>query len=217
MLVHARERERARARVCALLASAQVQYPWMSVDLVTHIIVKRGLNSNPSRAAGRALSDVYPTLLRISLFLRKSPLFLFFFSGPIPAEISSSSSKETQTSSTEPESRVMCPSGMALAASLRSRGILGEGALYRRSLSLFSPQPRSVSLSSSRGTGSLPLFPFLARRQAVTVREALTEGAREGTLFPKASGDHNKERCDFRSEEKRRAKRRAERRFWTAA
>lgn len=52
------------ARARADLASAQVQYPWMSVDLVTHIIVKRGLNSNPSRAAGRA----YRTIPRCPIF-----------------------------------------------------------------------------------------------------------------------------------------------------
>lgn len=28
------------------------RYPWMSVDLVTNTIEKRGLNSNPSRAPG---------------------------------------------------------------------------------------------------------------------------------------------------------------------
>lgn len=58
-----------RARAGAL-ASAQVQYPWMSVDLVTHTIVKRGLNSNPSRAAGRAYRTIIPRC-PISLFFRR--------------------------------------------------------------------------------------------------------------------------------------------------
>ncbi|GAB1860284.1 hypothetical protein CAJAP_01363 [Camponotus japonicus] len=60
-----RERKRERRNRCppharTLVGSSrrgQVQYPWMSVDLVTHTIVKRGLNSNPSRAAGRVIDD----------------------------------------------------------------------------------------------------------------------------------------------------------------
>lgn len=48
-----------RSRVSLFLLSSPtwVQYPWMSVDLVTRINVKRGLNSNPSRAAGRAIGN----------------------------------------------------------------------------------------------------------------------------------------------------------------
>jgi len=97
----------------------------------------------------------------------------------------------------------MRPSG--ISGLTRSRGILGEGALYRHSLSLsLLPSPPFDSSISFHLAILAVLFPFLslARRQAVIVREALKEGREKGRLFPKASRDHNKERCDFRSEER---------------
>lgn len=141
----------------------------MSVDLVTHINVKRGLNSNPSRAAGRPYVGRSHVVQCPSSFGKCSR-----FSGPdLLAEISSSSSKETQTSSTEPESRVMRPSGMVLAASLVV-GAFSEKGPCTAVLSLFRSLPlipvQIVGLFSSREIPlSLP-FCLFAGRQLPSVR-----------------------------------------------
>lgn len=190
---HARVRVLARA-LLAVLASAQVQYPWMSVDLVTHIIVKRGLNSNPSRAAGRA----YRTISRcpIPLFLWKRSLlgtdpsgnFLVLVFVQRDTNVVDEAGKQSDASV-----------GNGISGLTRSRGILGEGAPYRRSLSFSSPliPVGFIGLSWSRGLGSLPPFLSLARKQAVTVREALKEGREKGRFFPRRPGITTKKDAIF--------------------
>lgn len=142
VLVHTRVRARTNALVFvrALLASAQVQYPWMSVDLVTHIIVKRGLNSNPSRAAGRAYRKI--PRCPIFLFLRKCSFLKIDLHGNFlvlvqrDTNVVDGAGKQNDASV-----------GNGISGLTRSRGILGEGAPYRRSLSLLSPHHRSIRRS----------------------------------------------------------------------
>lgn len=56
---------------------------------------------------------------------------------------------------------------------------------------------RLVSLSSSRDPGYFPLFLSLARKQAVTVGEALKEGREKGRFFPRRPGITTKKDAIF--------------------
>lgn len=138
MLVHARERARGRSR------SPRLSTGPVSLDECgsSHAYNRETWTEfKPIQGRWTGVSDD-PTLPNFPL----PPEVLSLSSGPFPAEISSSSSKETQTSSTEPESRVMRPSGMALAASLVV-GAFSEKGPCTAVLSLSSPRPCSVHRS----------------------------------------------------------------------
>lgn len=103
---------------------------------------------------------------------------------------------------------------MALAASTISKvgafsekGARSPGSppALSSSLSQVGSSSYSWSLFSLGSISSFSLsYLFSLCRQALIplVRNPYEEGE-EGSLFPKASGDHNKERCDFRSEQRR--------------
>lgn len=91
----------------------------------------------------------------------------------------------------------MRPSGMALAASLVV-GAFSEKGPRTAVLSFSSPHPRSALRSvCSAVPGTLPPFLSLARRQAVTVHEALKEGREKGRFFPRRPGITTKKDAIF--------------------
>lgn len=203
---HARTRARALA-----LSSPQVQYPWMSVDLVTHIIVKRGLNSNPSRAAGRA----YRTIPRcsISIFIRKCSSLLrtdlprgnFLVLVQRDTNVVDGAGKQSDAFV-----------GNGISGLTRSRGILGEGALYRRSLSLLSSFSfgSSVSFRFAIPALSFPFYLSLTGRQLPFVRP-LRRGERRDAFSQGVRGSQQR-KMRF-SKRRAESEATAKRRFWTAA
>lgn len=189
-------RARARARI-QILASAQVQYPWMSVDLVTHTIVKRGLNSNPSRAAGRGDWS-------LAVFHCRSPRTDlrgdFLSLHPWGTNVVDETGKQSDPSS-----------GMALATGHSQRG--GGGAVLP--LSLHTRVSRSLLVLRSCFVVSLP-FCFFSAEQAVTAGEALKGAGKRRDAFSQGVRGSQQRKMRF-SKRGAESEATAERRFWTAA